>query len=207
MEPVADGHSIVAVGAWNAAIFTPEWITGRLTQATDVILEVPVNNPGLTPRLRFDEIIVQVRLDRLIIGPHEVRDDLLMRTQEVAIKVLAELPHTPVRAVGVNFQYDESDPSDQLLAPFQLNDQGMLGDAGASIRTTSIKRSLESNDQLVNFTLDLLENGHVNIAFNFHQEAPNADAVRQYLDTGILNLRNQAIALLTAAYEIDQIGD
>ena len=56
MKAQTDGWSIVVAGFWNRMIFTPEWVTQKLTASKEVGVEVPVGMPGLQPRLVFEGV-------------------------------------------------------------------------------------------------------------------------------------------------------
>jgi hypothetical protein len=122
------------------------------------------------------------------------------------VKILTDLPHTPVGGVGVNFRFIEPEPAGRLLQSFQLSDQGYLADAGAVIRTTSIRRGVDIAGSIVNITLQFLQNAQVRVDLNFHRDVPNAEAARHHLETGILNFQHQAVSLLRTAYQIENIG-
>src|SRR5262245_11024869 len=120
METVAEGFAIVIAGAWNSAIFAPAWVAGRLTASQEIGLELTLNNPALAPRLSFDGVLLRVLPDKLVIHPQEISEASLKRMQEVADRILGDLPHTPVQAVGVNFRFNEPKPGGKLLDAFQL---------------------------------------------------------------------------------------
>lgn len=206
MRAEAEGFSVVVVGAWNTAIFSPDWIKNHLTRAPHIGIEFAVNAPTLPLRLAFDDIFLLVSPDRLAITPQQVRDDLLAKTQEVATLILDALPHTPVAALGINFRFREPQPAGRLLETFVLTDRGHLADAGAVVRATSIRRGLSVNDDFVNLTLELKPGGEVTAEFNFHHEVDKASSAKERLASGVLRRRDMAIELLRATYQVEEMG-
>lgn len=207
MRTDAEGFSIVIIGAWNAAIFSPQWVAGHLTESQDIGLEVLLQNPSLPPRLRFEGIFLKILPDRLVLNSPEVNNDQLTLMQTVAVKVLTDLPHTPVQAVGVNFRFHESDPTGRLLGAFKLSDQGHLSDAGISVSSTSIKRRVSIAEHVLFLTLESGENDEVIVDFNFHRDVTNAEAAKQHLEDGIIQFQEQAENVLQTVYEIQDIEE
>lgn len=46
MKSNPEGWSVV-VGFWNRMIFSPEWVTQKLTTQKEIGIEIPVGQPGL----------------------------------------------------------------------------------------------------------------------------------------------------------------
>ena len=186
-------------GHWNRRIFSPAWVTSRLTTAKEVAIEVPVDNPGLPVRFAFDNIHLSVAQGQLILTVDRPEDMLLEKCREVAIKALAELPHTPIMGVGVNYQFIAEQPDESLLRVFHLPDNDCLSDAGIRIISTVIQRSLLIQDQMVNLYLSLTGNT-VQVTFNFHKDTPSSDDAIAFLKAHSTDLKEKAINLLSSIY-------
>jgi hypothetical protein len=105
MKPATEKWSIVVLGHWNSAIFSPGWIAGRLTSSKEIGIEFAVDEPMQPPRFSFDGIYLRLAERRLVLAPSTPDDAVLQQMEGVACRVLQELPHTPVSAVGGNFQF------------------------------------------------------------------------------------------------------
>ncbi len=200
MQPNLDGWSIVVAGHWNFRILRPEWIIEHLTDSKNVGIEIPISNPSLPPRFRFDDLILRADGQRLVVSPESTDESVLQRVELVARKVLLELPHTPVTATGVNFQFVEKEPDADLLRIFKVEDTAALADGGFSVQATSIQRRLESTNGILNLTATLSEDSDVVMDFNFHLDVTFTHDAADFLDSAILGFQDRACRLLDEVY-------
>ena len=101
IEPEVSGVSVVLVGSFNPAIFTPAWfgLQGLLARATVDNAELELAHPGLT-QFVADWLRLSVRPDRLVA---ETAQDPAIRIADLAGRTFGEfLPHTPLTALGIN---------------------------------------------------------------------------------------------------------
>ena len=141
IEPEIDGVSIVLVGNFNPAIFTPGWFAlyGLLPKDAADSAELLVAHPELT-HFRTDWLNLQVTTDKFNaetqLAPH-------VRVRDLVVRVFKEyLYHTPLRAFGINrnvhFRVRDISARDRIgrkLAPVepwgvwgrQLGDSGRQG--------------------------------------------------------------------------------
>lgn len=201
-EPVAGNWSIVLIGQWNVPLFSPGWVTGRLTNAEQIDMEFPAIRPTQSFRLGFDDIHLLVEASRIVVSPQRAETAVLETMERVALKVLSDLPHTPVQAVGVNFQFRESDPDHSLLELFNFQKDAELVDAGAGIKARSLTRLLTIDDHMLKLRTDLLESGHMIIDFNFHKDVADATQATDYLAGTPATCRGKAEDLLARIFEI-----
>lgn len=89
-------QNVTIVGAFNPAIFQPAWIQRFVPEvAGEIETLMPFGGGPLL--YHAGELDWSVSVERLVIyGP-------AVRIGRFAAQVLRELPHTPLRAVGVNF--------------------------------------------------------------------------------------------------------
>ena len=203
MEAILDGHNVVVVGAWNRRLFTPQWIKEEFAGDADVTIEVAVGNPTVPVRLSFGGLRLQVANDRIIVSGSQASDEDLGRVQDFAAGILGRLRHTPVSAVGVNFRWDEPDPSNQLLELFDLADNQSLADVGVGIQSTSIARSALWQDRVLKLSVNLTEAGAVEFHMNFHRDVTSTASAKEQVDAGLVALRNGAREVLASAYELE----
>jgi hypothetical protein len=202
MIPSVDGWSVIVAGQWNPAIFSPEWIIGRLTQAQEVGIEVAVA-PVTAFRFRFDGLSLRVGARRLMLGFDRADDETLQRVQPVVVRILRDLPHTPVSGVGVNFHYVEREPSADLLRIFDVRDHGALTNAGLARRETTIARRFDDRGLTLNLQLVSRDEG-ITFAFNFHAQSNNATDARTFLENhSVASLRDRSLAVLRDAYHLE----
>jgi hypothetical protein len=200
-----DGWTVVIAGNWNPAIFTPQWVSSRLTTSASVNVEIRLA-PRLVTRLNFDSIYLYLGEQRLTLGVQDSSDSTLSRLQHVAEQILTALPHTPVQGVGVNFQFEDREPSDELLNVFDLVDTTALAKAGAVVETTTITRRLSIAEDVVNMNL-AYENDLVRVDLNFHKDVDSAEQARAHIARGMLDFRAQAFRILNSLHGWTIEGD
>ncbi len=146
-------NSVVVVGAWNIAIFTQQWVRDNILRAEDYpqfSVEYPLN---VLNSLRFstDKFSFCIAEGRLVFT-------LLSNTEEAAKDVTAtlrticqKLPHTPVRALGINFAF-EADKNIDINS--SLPQTRELVDRIGNIKTTNITRGFViSDNETLNFKI------------------------------------------------------
>ncbi len=100
-HPDAEEIHVVLLGAFNPAIFHPEWFRRQeiLLPAEAENAKIQVVSPDITEIVFLDMKLV-VLPERFILGtPDASRADKL---HDVVLAVLRWLPHTPVTACGIN---------------------------------------------------------------------------------------------------------
>lgn len=183
-------------------IFTPEWITQKLTTVKEVAIEVPVGQPGLQPRLAFEGVTLKVDPRRLVVGVDAPQDDRLVTMERVAVAALTELPHTPITGVGVNFQFLEEEPEGLLLKAFEAPDLNPLADERFEVKSSQIRRELHRDGLVTNLALNLTNEGKVLIDFNFHHGG-NLETAKTFLDKRVVGYKEQALDLLRRVYGLE----
>ena len=186
-------------GHWNRAIFTPQWIIGRLTEDKRIGLEIQLGSPELPIRITFEELVLTVTASRLQVSVKRCDDVLLQRALKVVQRVLMDLTHTPMSAVGINFRFQCDAPEGRLLEVFNLRDLPNLSD-DLVVQRTTINRSLKLKEQDINLTLTF-EGGKAGIDFNFHRAATTAADALKALEADPIALKNTAIKILQDVYE------
>ena len=201
MTPQVDSWNIVLPGSWNPTIFRPSWIKGRLTDAENFGVELAFGETVGPARFRFEGIHLRADLLRLILGVEAPLDESLAKIEDIAIRTLHHLPHTPIRGAGVNFGFLEPNPSRELVDLFQFTDTERLADAEFVVRERSLKRNLQfDGDRQLNLTLALKSDGALDIDVNFHGEASNSEEATRHLQGHVVELKNRALVLLERAY-------
>lgn len=206
--PLPSGHNIVLVGAWNIRIFSPEWVAMNLAKLKkEVQLEVAVGNPVAPIKLSFDSVELRVGAGRLVVAARDLTDVALLQVRDAAVSVLTMLSHTPVSAIGVNFQYRVSNPPSSLLDVFVLSDAGPWSDFDARLKTTSIHRKTSFQGRGLDILLDLTPEGDVLVEFNNNTAIKSAADALAFLGGDILAFREDSKTALATVYGIQPHED
>ncbi len=170
MELSANQNVIVIAGAWNPAIFSKEWVENYLFDSQ--LVEGPpnfLNLPG-NPKLIFEGMVfklngvgISCKQGMLTILVDSMDSDHFVKAEELAYKLVEFLPHTPVNAFGINFQFSE--PNDQI--PNNLSE----------INYNSKVFGNETNENNIHLTNDkyCFENGEINIATHISNKTKKVD--------------------------------
>ena len=153
LEPFSWG--VIAVGAWNLAILSPDGIRRRLFKLEDsaaIQLELMVDRPGQF-RVSHGGLIVVPTPMLLEVATQVATNASLKEACDLARLALESLPETPVSAVGVNVRYRFSEVPDNIIDSVRRIDQpladagfrvkGNYGDAGVATRTGCDKHAGE----------------------------------------------------------------
>lgn len=201
MKPIVDGWSIVLAGAWNRRIFSPNWLKeNKITEQEQIGIAVPINNPTLPIRVDFDDIYMHISDDRLIFSPKECTNDNITKIHSAAKKILETLPHTPLIATGINFQFQEDICPEKMKKTFNINDS--FSEAAGDILNLEIKRSFKHSVGVLNFTVSgPIDLSVITIDYNFHKDVEKTEQAISFLTTeDIVKLKDEAIKLYTTAY-------
>jgi len=123
IEPEISGVSVVLLGSFNPAIFTPAWFAlhGLLPEHAADKADLQVAHPGLTV-FSTEWLHLQVTTDSF---KADTQRDPYIRVRDLLVRVFREhLHHTPLKAFGINrevhFRVADQDTRDQIgrkLAP------------------------------------------------------------------------------------------
>lgn len=192
MPLVADDWSVVIVGHWNRAILTPAWIAKRLfdlPEATPV--QVLVSLDTVAPhQVRHEKITVIPGSDRVVIRP-EVKDfPTLGQAMAIARKLLEELPRTPVSAGGFNIRY-KSESMVEAVQRVSIHEwwDNRLSDAGFSIETRGIHRSLKWKDGKIRVFLSQEEDDKYEVFLNFDRASEDHAQLKDWLSATIEDIK------------------
>ena len=164
--------NVVIVGAWNQAIFTPQWVARTLFElAPEVAVEVKVavDRPG-PMMISHDGVSVVPGGDRLVLRSNANTSAEILRAAAVAARTLEVLAVTPVIAGGVNIRF-QADRIPEVVQPFLRSDiDGRLADSGRpGAHGRMLRRALAWHAGRLN--LDLVEGIDLSavLLFNFER--------------------------------------
>jgi hypothetical protein len=201
MQPLLENWTVVIVGNWNVHIFNPQWLGEQLFSQPQIEVEVAVSSGSQFFRFRKGDLLLIPSNDRVVIGLLAANDETLLEAEKTAVKLLELLPHTPVRAVGLNFGYQEDEPAKSLTTIFDLSDHERVSSYLPDQVMTQIKRTLLVNERNCNMSL-AFQNGIVTLDLNFHFDVENADEATDKVRDSLIQCKNDGIELLETLYEI-----
>ena len=192
IEPEIDGVSIVLVGNFNPAIFTPSWfvLCDLLPKSVADSAELGIAHPEIT-QFRADWLTLEVSKDNFtaetLLAPH-------IRVRDLVARVFKEyLYHVPLRAFGINrnvhFRVPDIGSRDRIgrtLAPVKPwgawgRRLGESGHQGGMTSLTMRQVAVEGRpaDDQINVTVEpsnrIVDAPGVYVAVNDHYTAGEAD--------------------------------
>ena len=96
------GVDIVVLGDFNPTIFSPRWFSsnGLIRESVADSAQVQVIHPEISD-FTADWLRLQVARDRFLMGTTQAP---YVRLRDLVLQIFSEcLPHTPLRAFGINF--------------------------------------------------------------------------------------------------------
>lgn len=175
--------SVVILGRWNRAIFTPDWIARHIFQTeSSEAIQVEVALDEFVPhRVTYNETTVIVPPGRLVIAPKTCTLDRLNYARSLAVQALNKLPETPLAAAGWNVKYEVDDLSQDafnlLMPPIDVE----LSDAQFELTNRTIRRTITFGNGVLNLTLTAGTDQATQVEFNFHRSATAKDQLTEWL--------------------------
>jgi hypothetical protein len=163
-------------------------------------LAFPVDDAAAARIFSFDDISLEVQPNRIAFKPKRGEDALLLRVQNMAVKVLSELSHTPLTAIGTNFSHIDSEPNLATTKIFDLNDNGRIAETGWLVHNTTVARGLKKNETNLNFHAILQPDGQVRFDMNYHTNTATTTEGIKELQNDILVRKNEAQHLIQQVY-------
>jgi hypothetical protein len=202
-----DAFNVILVGAWNPAIFLPEWAKEHLAddKAKDVILAIPMQFGNAPPRLTVDAVNIYPSSGALMMDCVEYNDPTIDACARKLSQISQLLPHTPVNAVGVNFRFwGDLNDSDLLAGLFTFGDAGRVDSAIYGLTGALVKRAFRISDTTtLNLSMDSSSAG-LRVEFNFHSDVRRlSEAVNRTSAEQIRMARDQSVQFLHDVYGID----
>jgi hypothetical protein len=201
INSVPEGHSIVIAGHWNVMIFTPQWVTERFERAPGIEMMFPINSP--TPNIRFgvENLFLVVTPERLTVLSREVTTEAFTQMQVLANRILTDLVHTPVSAVGMNLVFTTETPEGSVLDLFRLGDNHQLVEKGLAIRESTIRRSMADDDRTLNLEIRYVnEPSRLTFDFNYNADVPSIAAAVEKISIGMTHFQTRAHDILRTLY-------
>lgn len=200
MRQVIQGTNvIVLVGAWNIAIFTPEWVKEHLLPEGGFKIFYP-SMVGCSLKFQTKSFAFCIEGNRLqfeVIVP-ESRSEAYVEIIRLLRVILRKLPYTPISAMGTNYVFDY----DKTFEVFNtLGDKEPLENIvnllGTGVKSQALvsKFDLGEKEELT-IRLDAPTQGQKRIDFNFNYAVKSANNVIKILgDEDLLLNKNEELAI------------
>jgi len=175
--------NVVVVGAWNAAILTPEGIAHRLfglPPGTPVEVQVPLDRQAPI-RVVHSNVMVVPSESGLLVVPTEPTPEALRHAVEVASRAIDSLPETPFTAAGINLRYQFDILPDELVQPLTSSLDDQLGDAELKIEGRMLKRTVGWNQGVLNVEIHMNDDASGALMFNFHRQSSDILELKDWL--------------------------
>lgn len=202
IRPNLSEWTVVVVGQWNPAVFSPEWVASHLLQVNPIETHLAMGPLGGGVRYQSPTLVVIPQADRLIIGARNSTESCLAQMEAAAQRVLRLLSHTPIQGVGINYGFIENDPSVDLIQTFDIRDSGALAENGLAARRTVIIREIDLAQVVLKLKLSYAE-GQVGLHFNYNYAATSADAGADLLTGKAQECRNKTSDILSTIFELE----
>ena len=165
-------RNIVVIGEFNAAIIKPAWLVKQKIFG-DGPVEVRLReNPG-AHLFKFHDLEWLVGHDRLVIRslPHVTVD-----VGAKVARILLDLPHTPVTAIGHNFQFESATVETALDARLgERIAKDIALTVGEGLRQATWQAVVSTGDRTTLTLRIVTEKAKQLIDLNFHSEAVSAE--------------------------------
>jgi hypothetical protein len=215
MRAKSESFSIVVIGAWNPAIFTPEWVAFNLCTDpnAEVGLSFSIGDAAAPRRLTFEDVELFPGRRQIAVLSKMLTVEGIVKAADVVSRILNTLIHTPVAEAGINYGF-ESNSETELLRDVLLPADSPNLLMGYTINNTSVSRQLcmEGKEYQLNFVIS--DNNPSVFSFNYHYALSGfneyinlfkGDAVTENYHAS-LALLNDTFGL-TLSEEVDQADD
>lgn len=203
----SDAFNIIALGAWNPAIFSPSWVKEHLAndQSAEVVLAFPMPGNENPPRITVEGIYIYPSPHLLMLDCVTYNESSIDTCASKIERISELLPHTPVTAVGLNFRFLGSvDDSEVLAELFAFSDAAHIDADTYKASSASIRRAFGVDDSTtLNLSIDTSSSG-LKIEFNFHSNINSIVELRRQTDAARIRSRREAVVeFLHNVYDIE----
>ena len=201
IKPVITEWTIVILGRWNTAIFNPKWLGENIFDDKKLTIEVAMD-AGFPMQITGDKVLLIPREDRLILAPTEISDVCLRKVEEISVKLLQLLSHTPVARIGLNFGYETELDQNFINLHFPDPDAASCVTKNVTTKKRFCNRSCDYEDEALNmnFTID----DKLRIKFNYDSETTDTESAIGKIGNKFLPHRDLTLKLLDELYDLHE---
>ena len=203
MKPNIANWTIVVLGAWSSRLFTPTWV-GETFELKEMPVEFGLAAGVAQLKFTIGEAVLVPLQDRLIVGVTTPSDSALQSAENAAIVVLNTLKHTPVMAVGVNFEFEIENVTEPLASAFKLEDTLRVPDEFSIERTALVRQFKAQTGGIINFNLEFAQaSGTATAGFNFHFDVKNTTQAVDSIRKAVVPCKDRALSFLKEVYDLE----
>ena len=155
--------NIMCLGNWNKKIFTPSWVATNLFELKENKIDAFFNPNEMDMGFKLEDVALFPKDTSVEIKLDEINEKSIELGGKLLNRLLALLPHTPLRAIGINVRYKFENKEDIPIVK-KLNKISCKLDDFA---TNQIKFSKELKKSQLNIITDFQGNEYI-VNFNFH---------------------------------------
>ena len=199
--------TLVLTGAWNPAIFQLGWIAKFLFEVPED-KQIRANSvlTGMGPTdakeiVYIDNIGLAVSSGRVEIYVNSLSEKDFSQAEQLVDRIVDVLPHTPVNALGVNFNFSEPEPSDELQDKLTTKD-----DIHTKFKIVGqeLKVSLGVFEGCTLNLNRVMLNVEAVLDFNYHFENIVSQGITKTVDHVIKRCFDNAQEIMRDVYNLDQ---
>lgn len=200
MKQVIEGTNVVViVGAWNIAIFTPEWVKEHLLPEGGFKIYYP-SMVNCSLKFQTNQLAFCIEGNRLQfeVNNPELRSDAYVEIIRLLRIILRKLPFTPITAMGTNYVFDYDNTFDVLNT---LGDkeplESIVNLLGTGVKSQALVRKFDMGDkEELTIRLDAPTEGQKRIDFNFNYAVKSGNDIIKIIgsEDQLLN-KNEALAI------------
>lgn len=195
--------TIVIAGAFNPAIFAPEWLAAvlhEIPEGTSVEATMVADTVQKTLRAYIQGIGISVEPERLTAAWDELSSEANERAEQVVRRAAEALPHTPANGIGVNFHFQTADFGKEvanLLYP--ADEPTKIG----PVQQTVFMSKILTDDTVLTLSRTIANDQFV-AEFNFHHSLDRFTSLINIFDGRRINLLFQrSKEILETLYDLD----
>lgn len=165
--------SIKAIGAWNPQIFNPSWLERFILSDIESETKLSGVNVNIDERsFLFDinKVVLSVFINLLELKCEKdyINDERIKLLSKLFLKITSLLPHTPIQAVGYNFNYKLPIGSINLENPvFDKFCEIIHKKEEYDLNVKQLRLTKEFKNNILNVTLEMEQN-LMKVNFNYH---------------------------------------
>ena len=199
--------ALVVAGSWNPQVFTPQWLVRNLFEVPEgenveigVLQEFDVPNRTQKDTIFFKEIGFYSTTSRFEVTRNNGAKKTAELAENVALRTISSLPHTPLNGFGCNLRFFETDPDDAIVDKIKTRDKidELYTITSRSFKSTiDIRRNVELN-------LTVTRNQElVTFDFNYHHSGITSENASELIVGSITKYLDHAVKLLKEVYGIE----
>lgn len=196
-------ESLIIIGAWNRAIFTPEWVGKYVFPGEEMTVELPIDNVEASPRYSSKGVSIHIINQKLTFTINNPSIELFQQIGLKAIAVCRALAHTPLLCFGINHFFQC--PKDEIKQTnvFDFSNYNQLKEKGYELKAMRNQQSLQFEHHILNVIWSL-ENEQVTLEFNNHYDVRTVESFISMFDDSLLYDRlNNSIEFIKKIYDLN----